>query len=189
MHESWLKDKKVHYVYRCDDGIYGVPSFEKYLLLVEPGYTPEGVENNICIDIQTWFKMIENCELLPWKCACLNKKFVIKEPVKLLMTTDVVKLYDNIIKRMPNEDASADEYWHYYNDLILTNQICEFHKIKKFGLGAKLYGQLTSYLLFKGAIEPHLKELRGRGEDQSTYAQKKRLEARIKAGTLKPKET
>lgn len=33
-----------------------------------------------------------------WECACLNRKFIYKEHVKLLLTTDLIKLRDGFDK-------------------------------------------------------------------------------------------
>lgn len=75
--------------------------------------------------------------------------------------------------------------WGYYNDVRLTNQIIENHKIVNFKSGASDYGRVTSYDAFLAIIKPHMEELRMKGKDQSDYAAKQRIEAKIKAGTLK----
>ena len=39
-----------------------------------------------------------NGSIEAWECACLNKKFIIKEHVKLLMKTDPLGLRKQIVK-------------------------------------------------------------------------------------------
>lgn len=77
--------------------------------------------------------------------------------------------------------------WEYYNDVRLTNQIIENHKIVNFKSGVSDYSKITSYDAFLAIIKPHMEELRMKGKDQSEYAAKQRIEAKIKAGTLKPR--
>ena len=47
---------------------------------------------------EEWFNDVLNGSIEAWECACLNKKFIIKEHVKLLMKTDPLQLRKQIIK-------------------------------------------------------------------------------------------
>ena len=47
---------------------------------------------------EEWFDDVMNGSIEAWECACLNKKFIIKEHVKLLMKTDPLGLRKQIIK-------------------------------------------------------------------------------------------
>lgn len=51
---------------------------------------------------EEWFDDVMNGSIEAWECACLNKKFIIKEHVKLLMKTDPLGLRKQIVK-MNNE--------------------------------------------------------------------------------------
>jgi hypothetical protein len=69
-----------------------------------------------------------------WECACMNKKFIIKEHVKLLMKTDPLGLRKQIIK-MDNaitEDSDPKDMWKVVTYCKFANQIIENHKIVNF---------------------------------------------------------
>lgn len=97
------------------------------------------------ISLKKWFEKVLAGDLLAWECACLPKKFIHKEHVKLMLKTDPLELrknFDLLIK------ANQQEAFKYYNDgYTLTaqkllweivkyakfaNQIIENHKIVSF---------------------------------------------------------
>ena len=47
---------------------------------------------------EEWFDEVMNGSIEAWECACMNKKFIIKEHVKLLMKTDPLGLRKQIVK-------------------------------------------------------------------------------------------
>lgn len=73
-------------------------------------------------------------------CACLNRKFIIKEHVKLLMTTDPVKIRlfvqnNNYL----NHPTTPKDACVCNTVLKLYNQILENHKIVNYKCIKKLY--------------------------------------------------
>lgn len=83
---------------------------------------------------EEWFNDVLNGSVEAWECACLNKKFIIKEHVKLLMKTDPLQLRKQIIK-MDNaitEDSNIKDMWRVITYCKFANQIIENHKIINF---------------------------------------------------------
>ena len=89
-----------------------------------------------------------NCDIDAWECACLNKKFIYKEHVKLLMETNPLKLrlnFDSLRKNLEseaqiffkrNDFKNAKKcYWYIIKSVMFTNQILENMK-KQIGLSA-----------------------------------------------------
>lgn len=86
-----------------------------------------------------------NCDIDAWECACLNKRFIYKEHVKLLMETNPLKLrlnFDSLRKNLEseaqiffkrNDFKNAKKcYWYIIKSVMFTNQILENHKIVNF---------------------------------------------------------
>ena len=83
---------------------------------------------------EEWFDDVMNGSIEAWECACLNKKFIIKEHVKLLMKTDPLGLRKQIVK-MNNEiteDSDPKDMWKVIVYCKFANQIIENHKIINF---------------------------------------------------------
>ena len=83
---------------------------------------------------EEWFDEVMGGSIEAWECACMNKKFIIKEHVKLLMKTDPLGLRKQIIK-MDNaitEDSDPKEMWKVVAYCKFANQIIENHKIVNF---------------------------------------------------------
>jgi len=94
---------------------------------------------------------------LAWECACLPKKFIHKEYVKLLLKTDPLKLrkiyevekkiclfgYDEYLEA--DAIISAQKELFYLFKLVkLSNQIIENHKIVNFKEAAEDYRQIVN---------------------------------------------
>lgn len=163
--EHLKEDKLVYYIYQNDLSIYDISSdCPNYIVIANKDYrVPEEFKDSIIdaykwkpfkfgvihdgskfifYEMQEWFKYVLNCDILAWECSCLNKKFIIKEHVKLMLETDLLKLRKNF-------DAMLDPYMLYANSkmavndfdsakfklfeilktIIFTNQIIENHKI------------------------------------------------------------
>lgn len=165
-----IEDKTVLYIYEIGKQIYGIfPDVKErsFLVIVDPEFT---INDSIYIDgentfnfiiIDEWFRMIQNCDILAWECACLPKKYVIKEYVKLLMKTDPLKLRMNYLRLYKKNYESALKeielgntltaqilLWKITKYAIFANQILENHKIVNFKSVADDYrkivdGQLT----------------------------------------------
>ena len=162
--EELLKDPNVLYVYEIGPQIYGL--FEgvdrrKFLVICNDGLEPEiesTREKEYTIKrIGDWFQEVMSGQMLPWMCACLNKKFVHKEHVKLIMTTNPLQLrkdWDKLqnevwteIERVLKEDnacLTAEKMaWSLYRYLNFANQIIDNHKIVNFKTVASTYNKLV----------------------------------------------
>ena len=83
---------------------------------------------------EEWFDEVTNGSIEAWECACMNKKFIIKEHVKLLMKTDPLGLRRQIV-RMDNsitEESNPKDMWKVVAYCKFANQIIENHKIVNF---------------------------------------------------------
>jgi hypothetical protein len=83
---------------------------------------------------EEWFDEVMNGSIEAWECACMNKKFIIKEHVKLLMKTDPLGLRKQIVK-MDNtitEESNPKDMWKVVAYCKFANQIIENHKIVNF---------------------------------------------------------
>lgn len=163
--EHLIEDPLVYYVYQRGSSIYGLNIEESdtdYLVVIDSKYVlPEefieyefdsgclNARNNIkyenCdfmfINIQDWFNLVINNDIQAWECACLNKKFIKKEYVKLILKTDPILLIKNIFKRSTILDNSLDykHLWYFGKDILFTQQILDFHKIVDFQEANLLY--------------------------------------------------
>ena len=166
-----IEDPKVYYVYQRGSSIYGLNAKDSdidYLVVIDSEYNvPEefklcefdsGYKNdrkNIKFDncdfmfiyIQNWFKMVLNNKIPAWECACLNKKYIKKEYVKLILKTDIVKLIkDLLIRRLALGNHVMDHkfIWYFVKDVLFTQQIIDFHKITDFKEANKYYNDIKN---------------------------------------------
>lgn len=89
--------------------------------------------------------MVFNNKIPAWECACLNKKFIKKEYVKLILKTDIIKLIKDLIIRKLALDNHATDYkfiWYFVKDVLFTQQIIDFHKITDFKEANKYYDNI-----------------------------------------------
>ena len=169
--EHLIEDPKVYYVYQRGSSIYGLNTKDSdtdYLVVIDSEYNlPEefksyefdsGYKNdrkNIKFDncdfmfiyIQNWFKMVLDNKIPAWECACLNKKYIKKEYVKLILKTDIVKLIrDLMIRRLTLGNHVIDHkfIWYFVKDVLFTQQIIDFHKITDFKEANKYYNDIKN---------------------------------------------
>lgn len=169
--EHLIEDPKVYYVYQRGSSIYGLNTKDSdtdYLVVIDSEYNlPEefksyefdsGYKNdrkNIKFDncdfmfiyIQNWFKMVLDNKIPAWECACLNKKYIKKEYVKLILKTDIVKLIrDLMIRRLTLGNHVTDHkfIWYFVKDVLFTQQIIDFHKITDFKEANKYYNDIKN---------------------------------------------
>ena len=93
--------------------------------------------------------MVLNGDLLGWECACLNKKYIIKEHVKLLMTTNPLQLRKTIDKQINGYKKThlfgIDIAWEIIKNIKFAIQIIENHKIVNFKEAYNDYHNLLSF--------------------------------------------
>lgn len=166
-----IEDPMVYYVYQRGSSIYGLNDKDSnidYLVIIDSEYKlpkefkeyefDSGYENarkNVKYDncdfmfifIQDWFKMVLDNKIPAWECACLNKKFIKKEYVKLILKTDIIKLIKDLIIRRQVLFNYLDDYkivWYFVKDVLFTQQIIDFHKITDFKEANKYYNDIKN---------------------------------------------
>lgn len=169
--EHLIKDPKVYYVYQRGFSIYGLNdknSDTDYLVIIDSEYNlPEefkefefdsgyiNARKNIKYDncdfmfifIQDWFKLVIDNKIPAWECACLNKKFIKKEYVKLIIKTDIIKLIKDLMIRRQALFNYLNDYkivWYFIKDVLFTQQIIDFHKITDFKEANKYYNDIKN---------------------------------------------
>ena len=162
---DYLKEcKDCLYIYNRNYSIYGLPDKERYAIIVSNSWEcPEewmGFDRAIyhMYTITEWFDLVLKGSLVCWECACLNKKYVIKEFVKLMMTTNALQLrkyIDKEIKYFYSIDP-LDEItiWNLIKDIKFSNQIIENHKIINFREAASDYNKIGEKCFEDLAKEP-----------------------------------
>lgn len=169
--EHLIEDPKVYYVYQRGSSIYGLNnknSDTDYLVIIDSEYNlPEefkefefnsgyiNARKNIKYDncdfmfifIQDWFKLVIDNKIPAWECACLNKKFIKKEYVKLIIKTDIIKLIKDLMIRRQALFTYLNDYkivWYFIKDVLFTQQIIDFHKITDFKEANKYYNDIKN---------------------------------------------
>ena len=140
------------YIYNRDFSIYGLPDKERYTIVVKNDWVcPEdwiGFDTQIyqIYDIITWFDLVLNGSLICWECACLNKKYVIKEYVKLIMNTNPLQLRKYIDSEKSKVYGLQDiNGWELIKNIKFVNQIIDNHKIINFKEASVDYYNLDDY--------------------------------------------
>ena len=154
--ETLKEDSRVLYIYYLPYSLYGIDNDKYYYYVITKENFKDDHDNFIFIDINDWFNLVLQGSLEAWKCACLNRKYIIKEHVKLLVKTDPLKLrkiIDN--KKFANYCVAKDEYYNimksdnyldifreyfnkYYKELCSkTDEILKSEKIKNHLNGTK----------------------------------------------------
>ena len=162
-----INDPKVLYIYEVGIQVYGLFPDTKdrdFVIICDNNYVPEienlqdEFENTFMLDdpedgslqiqiigINDWFERVLNGDLLAWECACLPKKYIHKEYVKLMLTTNPLQLrknfdqyYKDVIPAAENMFKSGNTItgqkilWNIIRDVMFINQIIENHKILNF---------------------------------------------------------
>lgn len=174
-----IEDPKVLYIYEVGLQIYGLfPSVKDrdFIIICENDYIPnfpkaQGSYGNIVgfcdsengnlqfeiIFIKDWFERVLRGDLLAWICACLPKKFIHKEHVKLLLETNPLQLrkdFDKYYKsciptaenmfKAGNTITAQKVLWNIIRDVMFINQIIENHKILNFKEPQTAYKEIVN---------------------------------------------
>lgn len=172
-------DELVYYIYQLGPSIYGLSGKDRYLLIVGDdwkGIDLEGDEVDVEImDISDWFEKVKAGKIEAWICACLNRKFIIKEYVKLMLQTNPVQLRSDInfmsytikgfLEDISEERSSftKDHLFDLIAYTIFARQIVENHKIVNFAEPAKFYELLSNDMSlekFNAVYDPIYKEFK-----------------------------
>ena len=143
------------YIYNRDFSIYGLPSKERYTIVVKDDWicpeeyldTQEDDSYEIYY-LQEWFDLVLKGKLIGWECACLNKKYIIKEHVKLMMTTNPIQLRKDIDSEYLISALSSvvgiNLFYNLIRSIRFSIQIIENHKIVNYKDGLEYYEELLN---------------------------------------------
>lgn len=163
MHKTTLnkliEHPEVYYIYDLRGAVFGVDNLGEYIVVVKDGLIIEDeLDDSEIVKVSIyssseWFKLVINGEILPWICACIDKKYILKEHVKLLMTTNPLQLRKcfDTIKTQILSNLGETELSRQFNlwKIILfarfCNQIIENHKIVNFRNSVSDYQELKKY--------------------------------------------
>lgn len=174
--QSLLEDPNILY-------LYDIQSFSTiknhYIAIVKNTHKRIDIPDDIQLtvfSIKKWFDvMITKNALLAWKCNCLNKKFILKEHIKLMLTTDPIGLYKQYLERKREceqiiefaDVAQLDTFWENLFDIKCISEIVENHKIVNYSPPITFDKMLTEiesiglenvYQLYVGKYIKHIKD-------------------------------
>ena len=138
------------YIYNLDFSIYGLPSKERYVIVVKDDWIcPDEYSDydDFIYEIYTlkeFFDFVLKGKLIGWECSCLNKKYIIKEHVKLMMTTDPIQLrkdIDILRKTIQQNEClqTTDMMYELVRNIRFSVQIIQNHKIVNYKDGHEDY--------------------------------------------------
>lgn len=163
MHKTTLnkliEHPEVYYIYDLRGAIFGIDNLGEYIVVVKDGLViKDELDDSEIVKVSIyssseWFKLVINGEILPWICACIDKKYVLKEYVKLLMTTNPLQLRkcfdttkNQILSNLGETELSKQfNLWKIILFARFCNQIIENHKIVNFRNSASDYRELRKY--------------------------------------------
>ena len=160
MHKTTLnkliEHPEVYYIYDLRGAVFGIDNLGEYIVVVKDGLViKDELDDSEIVKVSIyssseWFKLVINGEILPWICACINKKYILKEHVKLLMTTNPLQLRkcfnttkNQILSNLGETELSKQfNLWKIILFARFCNQIIENHKIVNFRNSASDYYEL-----------------------------------------------
>ena len=163
MHKTTLnkliEHPEVYYIYDLRGAAFGVDDLGEYIIVTKDGLViKDELDDSEIIKVSIyssseWFKLVVNGEILPWICACIDKKYILKEYVKLLMTTNPLQLRKcfeatrvQILSNLGEiESSKRFNLWKIILFARFCNQIIENHKIVNFKNSANDYQELRKY--------------------------------------------
>ena len=163
MHKTTLNKlieyPEVYYIYDLRGAVFGIDNLGEYIVVVKDGLViKDELDDSEIVKVSIyssseWFKLVINGEILPWICACIDKKYVLKEYVKLLMTTNPLQLRkcfdttkNQILSNLGETELSKQfNLWKIILFARFCNQIIENHKIVNFRNSANDYFELRKY--------------------------------------------
>ena len=146
--DKMLVDNNILYIYNLPASLYDISEdWDKYIIIVKDIDIFNYSKDDICIyDISNWFKMVLTGNILCWQCACLPKKYIIKEYVKILMHSDPIQLrkdFDSFLEICHN-DLDIEACRELLGFVKFANQIIDNHKIVNFKIIKKDYNELKN---------------------------------------------
>ena len=163
MHKTTLnkliEHPEIYYIYDLRGAAFGVDDLGEYIIVTKDGLViKDELDDSEIVNVSIyssseWFKLVINGEILPWICACIDKKYILKEYVKLLMTTNPLQLRKRFeatrVQILSNlgetESSKRFNLWKIILFARFCNQIIENHKIVNFKNSANDYQELRKY--------------------------------------------
>ena len=163
MHKTTLnkliEHPDVYYIYDLRGAAFGIDDLGEYIIVTKDGLViKDELDDSEIVNVSIyssseWFKLVVNGEILPWICACIDKKYILKEHVKLLMTTNPLQLRKcfeatrvQILSNLGETESSKQfNLWKIILFARFCNQIIENHKIVNFKNSANDYQELRKY--------------------------------------------
>ena len=162
MHKTTLnkliEHPEVYYIYDLRGAVFGVDNLGEYIIVVKDGLVIEDeLDDSEIVKVSIyssseWFKLVINGEILPWICACIDKKYILKEYIKLLMTINPLQLRkcfdttkNQILSNIEEIELKQFNLWKIILFARFCNQIIENHKIVNFRNSANDYQELRKY--------------------------------------------
>ena len=154
-----IEHPEVYYIYDLRGAAFGVDDLGEYIIVTKDRLViKDELDDSEIVKVSIyssseWFKLVVNGEILPWICACIDKKYILKEHVKLLMTTNPLQLrkcFDTtkaqILSNLEETESSTQfNLWKIILFARFCNQIIENHKIVNFKNSANDYQELRKY--------------------------------------------
>ena len=154
-----IEHPEVYYIYDLRGAAFGVDDLGEYIIVTKDGLViKDELDDSEIVKVSIyssseWFKLVVNGEILPWICACIDKKYILKEHVKLLMTTNPLQLRKcfeatrvQILSNLGEiESSKRFNLWKIILFARFCNQIIENHKIVNFKNSANDYQELRKY--------------------------------------------
>ena len=154
-----IEHPEVYYIYDLRGAAFGVDDLGEYIIVTKDGLViKDELDDSEIVNVSIyssseWFKLVVNGEILPWICACIDKKYILKEYVKLLMTTNPLQLRKcfeatrvQILSNLgETESFKRFNLWKIILFARFCNQIIENHKIVNFKNSANDYQELRKY--------------------------------------------
>ena len=162
MHKTTLnkliEHPEVYYIYDLRGAVFGIDNLGEYIVVVKDGLVIEDeLDDSEIVKVSIyssseWFKLVINGEILPWICACIDKKYILKEYIKLLMTINPLQLRkcfdttkNQILSNIEEVELKQFNLWKIILFARFCNQIIENHKIVNFRNSANDYFELRKY--------------------------------------------
>ena len=155
-----IEHPEVYYIYDLRGAAFGVDDLGEYIIVTKDRLViKDELDDSEIVKVSIyssseWFKLVVNGEILPWICACIDKKYILKEYVKLLMTTNPLQLRKcfeatrvQILSNLGETESSKRfNLWKIILFARFCNQIIENHKIVNFKNSANDYQELRKYI-------------------------------------------
>lgn len=143
-----INNKLVYFIYLLNNSLFGINGDDKkYIVIVDDKFMGNKEQDYSFYTISDWYKMIDNNDIQTWECLSLKKRSnVLKEYIKLTYSKDLIKLRNNLDKKINNynrlESKTINDMINLIMEAEFCNQIFESGKIVNY----KVIGEYYSFL-------------------------------------------